>query len=157
DREIAAGVPSHIGIAGRVDRDAGATVEATTTQIGGVDQGRAGRIQLRHEGVREYATPESLLEGAGGGGKVGAVGWPGYVGIAGRVYRDAGGKVEAAAAQVGGVDQARAGRIQLCHEGVHEAAGKCRLGGADGGGEAAGGFSGDVGIAGRVDRNAGAT
>src|SRR5262249_28341525 len=48
---------------------------------------------------------ELCLGGADGGGEVRAGGVPGDVGVARRVYCDAAGKVIAAAAQVGGVDQ----------------------------------------------------
>src|SRR6266568_1612379 len=52
--EVRRGGPSsHVGTAGKVHGDALAEVTATATQVGGVDNSGAGRIQLGHEGVGE--------------------------------------------------------------------------------------------------------
>ncbi len=48
----------HVGVAGGVHGDAGNRVIAAAAEVGGVDQGRAGGVQLRHEGV----VREAILE-----------------------------------------------------------------------------------------------
>src|SRR2546428_494641 len=84
--------------------------------LGRVDQPIAGGIQLRHEGSREAA--EGGLEGPGGRREVGRISFARHVGIADSVHGDASPRVTTTAAQVGGVDEAAAGGIQLRHEGV---------------------------------------
>ena len=56
-KSVGIGVARHVGVAGRVHGDAVATRHVPrAAEVGGVDQGRAGRVQLRHEGVVAAAT-----------------------------------------------------------------------------------------------------
>src|SRR5205814_9247045 len=59
-----AGPARHVGVAGRVHRDAVASVAATAAEVGGVDESGAGGIELRHEGVAstEHTASEGRLE-----------------------------------------------------------------------------------------------
>ena len=46
---------------------------ATSAQVGGVEQGRAGGVQLADKGITEEAPAESGLEGAWGGGEISGI------------------------------------------------------------------------------------
>src|SRR5262249_24991971 len=150
-----AGLGGEVGVAGAAHREAIGESEAAAAQVGGVDQGAARGVQLGHEGVANdgvAAPPEGRLQGVGRG-EVGGTGVAGEVGVAGAIHRDAVADVVAAAAQVGGVDQGGARRVQLGHEGVHAAV-QGRLEGAGGGGEVGGGgAAGEVGVARPVYRD----
>ena len=89
-------------------------------QVGGVDQGRAGGIQLRHKrvAVGQGTVTAGGLERVTVGKSV--EGQPRHVGVAGGIDGDAVATSSPAAAQVGGVDQGRAGGIQLGHKRVAE-------------------------------------
>src|SRR5439155_12254291 len=89
------------GVAGRVDRDAMATVTPSPAEVGGVDGGRAGGIELRHEGIAG-ALLEGGLEGPHGR-KVERVGEPCHVGVAGGVHGDAAALVKPVPAEIGGI------------------------------------------------------
>src|SRR5439155_21466823 len=56
------GVTRHVSVAGGVHGDAVALVNAVAAEIGGVDEGGACRVELRHEGVG-LAAAEGRLEG----------------------------------------------------------------------------------------------
>ena len=72
--------------------------------------------QLRHEGIAAAAV--GRLIGAGRGREVGGISEARHVGVAGGVHGDAIATVIARAAEVGGVDQCGARRVQLRHEGI---------------------------------------
>ena len=142
------GVARYVGVLGRVDGDPQAPVTATAAEVGGVDEGRAGGIELRDEGV----AATGRLEGPWGRREVAGVGPPGHVGVAVGVHRDPEGLlIKAVAAKVGGVDQSRTGGIELRHEDVGGAAGKGGLEGPRGRGKVVGyGEARHVGVAGGV-------
>ena len=48
--------PGHVGVARLVHGDPVATVKAAAAQIGGIDEGRACRVELRDEGIGAAAT-----------------------------------------------------------------------------------------------------
>ena len=95
-------------------------VDRGVDRRGGDGGRRAGqdRSKLGHEGV--VVAPIGGLQGVGGR-EVGRIGDARHVGVAGRVHGDAIAIITAAAAEVGGVDQGRARRVQLRHEGVGDA------------------------------------
>src|SRR5439155_37255 len=99
-----------------VHRDSRAQVIPTATEVGGVDDTRAGGIQFRDEGVLD--TRESRLQGPRGYREVAGQGLARHVGVARSVHCDAKASVEAAAAEEGGVDDSRAGEMQFRDEGV---------------------------------------
>src|SRR2546425_477977 len=101
------GQAGHVGMATGTDRDTQALVIGTAAEVGGVDQPGARGIQLRHEGVDSAAG--SLLEGTGGRREVGREGGARHVSMATGIDRDAKALVIAAAAEVAGVKQRRAG------------------------------------------------
>src|SRR5207245_9834401 len=109
-----------VGIAGLVDGDGEALTTGATAEISGVDEPGPGRIHLRHEGVGTAGT--SRLEGPGGRGEVRRAGKACYVCVAGDIHGDAIAEVDAAAAEISGVDEPGPGRIHLRHEGVSNAA-----------------------------------
>src|SRR5208337_2585428 len=94
----------HVGISGGINGDAVAIIPAAAAQVGGVDQGRAGGIQLRHE---RSVIPHGLVERLKRvrGGEVGRISPTCHVGVAGGIDGDAVAFVITTAAQVGGVDQ----------------------------------------------------
>src|SRR5208282_4106982 len=96
---VRAGGARHVGVAGGIDGDAEAIVITTTAQVGGVDQVRAGGIQLRHKRVI-IAVVSRLYRVSGG--EVGRSGVPRHVGVAGGINGDAVGIVNITAAHVGG-------------------------------------------------------
>src|SRR5262249_57427911 len=106
---------------GRVRRDAQALIKVGTAEICRVDEGRAWRVELRHERVSESA--KSRLERPGGRGEVGRFGKASHIGVARGVHRDAESVFAAAAAEIGGVDERRTRGIQPRHEGVEAAGG----------------------------------
>ena len=107
---------------------------------------------MRDKGIG--AAGESSLEGAGGGGEIGGIGQPCDIGVARGIDRYAVATSSAAAAQVGGVEQGRAGGVQFGDKGI-AAAGRSSLEGARGGGEIGGaGTACDIGVARGIDRYA---
>src|SRR3970282_799769 len=108
--------------------DAVTDVRIAASQIGRVDEGGAGGIELRHEGVSVggQRVPDGGLEPPRGGGKVliyrrctGIVGGCGRscnIGVASTIHRDAVTDVHIAPAEVGGVDEGGAGGIERGHE-----------------------------------------
>src|SRR5439155_15340274 len=118
--EVAYGAARHVGVAEGVYRNGEALVRPKPTQIGGVEEGGAGGIEFRHEGVDQAA--EGRLEGARCRREVAGSRDARHVGVAGRVQGDAEALFRAGAAEKGGVDEGRAGGIQLRHEGAAEAA-----------------------------------
>ena len=96
-----------------------------SAQVGRVAERGAARVQLRHEGVG--AAVGGRVEGARRRREVRRARVPGHVGVAGGVERDAVAVVAAASAQVGGVAEGGAARVELRHEGVAAAVvGSCR-------------------------------
>src|SRR5206468_113636 len=93
----------HVGVAEGVHGDAEAVVNATPAEVGGVDEPGAGGIELGHE--RVFGAAEGGLEGAGGRGEVGGTSEARHVGVAEGVHGDAEAVVNAAPAEVGGVDE----------------------------------------------------
>src|SRR5262249_56989423 len=114
-----------------------------------IQQGAAGGVQLDDEGV--LGAGELTLVGRGrvGDGEVARPGAAGDVGVAGGVHGEGPAFVVVAAAEVGGVQQDRAGAVQLGDEGVEHALRGLEVA-ADGevGRE---GRAGQVGTAGGVD------
>ena len=108
-------------------------------------------VELRHEGV--VAPVEGRVEGARGRREVRRGRGPGQVGVAGAVQRDAVAVVGAASAQVGGVAEGGAARVELRHEGVGCAV-VGRVEGARGRREVAEVVHRQVGAAGAVERDA---
>src|SRR5882672_9437400 len=84
---------------------------------------------------KQVPPPQNRLERAWRGGKISRIGASRDVGVTARVHGDAGASVKVVAAQVGGVNEGRAGGIQLGHKGVGEAAAESRLERAWGGGK----------------------
>ena len=86
------GVAGDVGAAGGIDRDPVALVVAASAEVGRVDEARAVRSELAHEGVAEMEAVDVVieggLEGAGRGREVRRVGGPGDVGAAGGIDRD---------------------------------------------------------------------
>src|SRR5204862_145867 len=80
-------LPGEVGAPGRVEGDAPADVVISPAEEGRVDGRRAGRVQLRHEGVADAA--EARVEGAQGSREGGAGGHPGQVGVPRGVDGDA--------------------------------------------------------------------
>ena len=83
----------------RVHRDPVADVRAAATQIGRIDEGRAGRVELRDEDIPGAAAIRALDEAAHCARKAGPrrVGIPGHIGVAGCVHGDPLGIFNAAA------------------------------------------------------------
>ena len=133
-------------------------------EVGAVDEARAGRVQLGREGRAAAEGPARAragrLEGAGGDGEVRGFRLARDERVARAVHRDAVGPVLVAAAEVGAVDEARAGRVQLGHEGRAAAEGPARaragrLKGTGGYGEVRGvRVARDEGVARAVHRDA---
>ena len=120
-----------------------AVVSRVAAEVGGVDEGGAGRVQLGHEGVA--AARVGGLERIGGG-EVGRIGVARDVGVSGGVHGDAVAAVVAAAAEVGGVDEGGAGRVQLGHEGVGRRRALAAWSGLGGGEVGRVGVARDVGV-----------
>src|SRR5207245_645222 len=109
---------------GRVHGNATAEVIAAAAEVGGVAQRRAAGIELRHKNI-ELTAAKSWLQRIRRR-EVGRLGLPRHVGLAGSVYGNAhvraAAALIAAAAEVGGVDQRRAGGIELRHKSIPGAA-----------------------------------
>src|SRR5438876_3992280 len=120
------GEAGYVGVARAVDGNAKASVIETAAVIAGaakvcaVKGSRAGGVQLRHK--RVIASLVSCLLGARGGGEVGRCRVAGDKGIAGAVHGDPSAYVITGATEVRAVDKGRTAGVQLCHEGIIEAA-----------------------------------
>ena len=69
------GCRRNIGVARAIDSDSPALVAVTSAQVGGIDQGGAGGVQLTYKGISGFwresrEAAESGLEGSGGGGEI---------------------------------------------------------------------------------------
>src|SRR5665811_2054398 len=98
---------------------------------------RAEARKFCDESVVAAASVDSL-EGAGRGGKSTGRGEARDVGVAAAVHRNGRTLIDAAPAQISGVNDGRAERIELGHETVQECAAENTLGGAGSGGKVAG-------------------
>ena len=76
----------HVGIRVRqsIDRDGSAVIVVRAAEVGGVDEGGACGIELRHEDVEAGATREGGLDGARDDGEVGRAGLACHVDIRAR-------------------------------------------------------------------------
>src|SRR5262249_52301541 len=134
-----------------VDGHAGGGVGGAAAEVGGVDECRAGRVDLAEEGVGG-ATAVGRLQGFGGR-QVGRGGGSGDEGVAVGVHCDRGGLVDIRAADVSGVGEGAPG-VALGEEGVLAAALR-RLERRGGGGKVARrGPAGHVGVAAGVHGDA---
>ena len=116
-REIAdIGSAHHVGVPGSIHGDAKAhlILETATAEKRGIDQGGARRIQLDHEGA--YNTPRRLVCSRRCREEVGVEGDASHIGVARGIHGDAISSSLTNAPQVGGVDEGRAGGIQLGRE-----------------------------------------
>ena len=120
---VRGGAPRDVGVAGGIHRDAAGRVEGVAADEGRVDERVARRVELRQEAFKKAAA-ECGLQGVGCG-EVGRTSLAGDVGVAGGVHCDPDAHVVtgevhgvAAAAEVGGVDERRARRVELGDEGV---------------------------------------
>src|SRR5262249_6662258 len=114
------GCACQVSVAGTIHSNAAAVVIVAAAEVGRVDEGAAGGVQLRHEGVGGMAAAapvESRLQGVLGR-EVGRGGSAGDVGVAGAVHRDAAANVIVAASEICGVNQGSAGGVDLRYEGV---------------------------------------
>src|SRR5205809_7849566 len=93
----------------------------TPTQVGGVDEGGAQGVDLRHEDVG-LAAPEGSLESPRGRREVSRRGGAYHVGVARGVQGDPEARFKATAPEVGGVDESGAHGIELRYEGVADVA-----------------------------------
>src|SRR5437667_368231 len=97
----------------------GATVPVTevavVTLFARVKDTVATVVDLGHKSIGVAAAAESRLQRMRRR-EVGRLGPPRYIGITSRVHGNAVALIEAAAAEVGGVDQRRAGGIELRHK-----------------------------------------
>ena len=96
----------HVSVAGGVHGDAVALVKAVAAEIGGVDEGGACRVELRHEGVG-LAAAEGRLEGPRRRWEVAGTSETRHVGVPHGVDGDAEALVTATALEVGGVGEHR--------------------------------------------------
>src|SRR5262249_11126686 len=151
------GLAGDKGVARGVQRYARAHIGFASAEVGGIEQGRAGGIQLAHEGIDSPG--ESRLEGARGGGEIGGKGLAGDIGGDQRIEHYGKTLVSVTSAQIGGVDQTRAGGVQLADKGIERGIRWASLeGGLEGTGS--GGEMGrqripnDVGVSRRIDRYA---
>ena len=97
----------YVNISVGVDRDPEAIAAA---EIGGIDEGRTGGIELREESVcpvdaAAAAAAEMRLEGIGSRREGDPTRYACDVGVAGRVHGDPFTPVTAIAAEVGGIDE----------------------------------------------------
>src|SRR5205823_13663699 len=114
-RKVAGGGESrNVGVCAGVHGDRVACVTAAAAEIGGVDEGGAGGIELRHEGVPAAAAVGCRRRRR----EVAGVGFTRHEGVAGRVHRNAEACLSAAAAEVGGVNEGAAGGVGLRRGGV---------------------------------------
>src|SRR5437899_12458160 len=89
----------------------------TPTQVGGVDEGGAQGVDLRHEDM-DLAAPEGGLESPRGRREVSRRGGSYHVGVARGVQGDPIGNVIATSAEKGGVDEGGPRGSQLHDEGI---------------------------------------
>src|SRR5438552_18830170 len=104
----------------------------TPTQVGGVDEGGAQGVDLRHEDMG-LAAPEGGLESPRGRREVSRRGGSYHVGVARGVQGDPIAEVIATSAEEGGVDEGGPPGIELHDEGV-VAVNKDVVGAEEGGG-----------------------
>ena len=114
-----AGEARHRGLARGVHGDGRGPVQAPAPEQGGVGQARAGGIQFGHKGV---LPAQRCIHRAGRERQVRRRSIPGQIEAAGLVHGQVLAPVIAAAPQVSGVGQARAGGVQLEGKGVVAAA-----------------------------------
>ena len=144
-----------IGAAGGIDRDASAFVVTRSAQVGGVEQGRAGGVELADKGITEEAPAESGLERIWGCGEIIGIRKSSDIAIARGVDPYAKARIVATSAEEGGVEQRRAGGVQLADERILTRG--TGLERARRGREVAGsGNACDIGVARDIDRYAGA-
>ena len=101
-------LPGDVGVAGGIRDDVLREVVTAAAEVSGIDERRAGGVNLRDEAVAVGAAAERGLDGVGRG-EVRRDGRPGDVSVARRVYRETEGGIEtvaAAAAEVSRVDDA---------------------------------------------------
>jgi hypothetical protein len=98
---------------------------ATTVQVGGVDQRRAGAVQLA-----DKAPADTGLEGTRGGREIGGTSDARDIGVTRGIDRYVPPLVGATSAQVGGVEQGRAGGVQLADKSIEIVAAESGLEGA---------------------------
>lgn len=113
-----------VSIATAVNRDAEAGVVAHSADVSRIDQCRASRVNLGHEGIKDAAIKRLVQareraetiavreEGFGG------VGITRDVGIPGAVHRDGTAVVSGAAANISRIDERRTRSIDLCYKGT---------------------------------------
>src|SRR5207247_3980729 len=89
----------------------------TPTQVGGVDEGGAQGVDLRHEDMG-LAAPEGGLESPRSRREVSRRGGAYHVGVARGVQGDPRATVFATSAEIGGVDEGGPSGIQLHDEGI---------------------------------------
>src|SRR6267143_1430430 len=152
---VRGGAARHVSVAEAVHRDGEAPpLTAASPEIGGIEEGGAGGVELRYEGVA--AAGERGLEGSRGDREVGRGGAARHVGVAEAVHRDA----EAAAltpapAEIGGIDECGAGGVELRYEGVGVATAERGLEGPQVGREVGrAGAARHIGVAESVHRDA---
>src|SRR5207237_1204744 len=92
-------------------------------QVGGVGQGVARGVQLRHEGRLPAHHGQGGLVGPESGGEVMRLGRANQIGVAAGIHGDAVGPVAAGAAEEVRVEDGVAGRAELADKGVLRAAG----------------------------------
>ena len=124
----AAGETYYVGVAGGVYRDPPAPFIVKAAEVSGIDQGRAGGIEFRHEAVgstelrlERGTTAEDRLEGVRGRREVSRVSRARHVGVAGSVHGDPAARITTTAAKVGRVNEGRAGGVELGYEDVSAA------------------------------------
>ena len=121
ERAQAVRATGEVGAAAGVHRDVVRDVVARAADVGGVDRGGAGRIELRDESVAaefRVGAPEARLESPQGRRKVGRERRARHVGIAARVHGNCCAPVGIGAAEESGVRERRAGGIELRDERV---------------------------------------
>ena len=90
-REIGrSGLARDVGVAGSIDRDRAAEVEARAADVRGIDQRRARGVQLAHEDVADAGgAVQPRPKGAGRGWKIERLGRAHDIDVARRIHRDA--------------------------------------------------------------------
>src|SRR6267143_2069011 len=103
---VRGGAARHVSVAEAVHRDGEAPpLTAASPEIGGIEEGGAGGVELRYEGVA--AAGERGLEGPQVGREVGRAGAARHIGVAESVHRDAPTLITPATAKVRGVGEHR--------------------------------------------------
>ena len=111
--------PSHVGVAGGIHGDAVANVIPAAAEVAGVEERRAGGVQLGDEGVGVAATVmREVRADRDREGRLTGIRIPGHVGVAGGIHGDAVALFVGAAAEVASVEERRAGGVHLGDEGV---------------------------------------